>query len=83
MPEIWFAFTNHKTWAGSEKMCYIATWSSREENRQMLDDLQFFHESVLNNRAMKVSSIALRTLSNNKFNKVEIMPVTEDLLKLK
>ena len=64
-------------------MCYIATWSSREENRQMLDDLQFFHESVLNNRAMKVSSIALRTLSNNKFNNVEIMPVTEDLLKLK
>ena len=55
----------------------------RKSDKEMLEDFQFFHELVLNEWAMKVSSIALRTLSDNKFNKVEIMLVTEDLLQLK
>ena len=47
----------------------------RKRDNEMLEDLQFFHELVLNEWAMKVSLIALRTLSDNKFNKVEIMLV--------
>ena len=55
----------------------------RKKDKKMLKNLQFFNELFSSVWSLKILSIALRTLFDNKFNKVEILPVTEDLLLVK
>lgn len=55
----------------------------RRKDKGMLEDLEFFKQLVETEWSHRISSVALRTLANNKFNKIEILPVTDDLLKLK
>ena len=55
----------------------------RRKDKGMLEDLEFFKQLVETEWSHRISSVALRTLADNKFNKIEILPVTDDLLKLK
>ena len=55
----------------------------RKKDKNMVEDLKFFNELVSPERSLKISLTALRRLSVNNFNKVEILPVTEDLLLVK
>ena len=55
----------------------------RKKDKNMVEDLKFFNELVSSERSLKISLTALRRLSVNNFNKVEILPVTEDLLLVK
>ena len=55
----------------------------RKKDKVMLENLTFFVELVDSEWPTRVSSLALNTLNEKAFDKQEILPFTEDLVKLK
>lgn len=55
----------------------------RCNNQQEIDDCLNFQNLMKSEWSVRISSASLRTLSNNKFNRDDVLPFTSDLLKLK
>ena len=55
----------------------------RTKDKGYLDELWYFIELVETEWSHRISKVALNTLAENSFSRVEVLPLTEDLVALK
>ena len=55
----------------------------RKKDKILMEDLQYFIDLIEGEWSTRISSVAIDTLNEKTFNSHDILPVTEDLIKLK
>ena len=55
----------------------------RLKDKSAIEDLEYFKELMENEWPVRISQVALNTMAENVYNKVEVLPLTEDLVKLR
>ena len=55
----------------------------RKKDKILMEDLQYFIDLIESDWSTRISSVAIDTLNEKTFNSHDILPVTEDLIKLK
>ena len=57
--------------------------AARANDRSTVDDLRNFIDLIEAEWSTRISKVALNTLAENNYNKIELLPLTADLVKLK
>ena len=55
----------------------------RSKDKSQMEDLDYFKDLMKSEWSVRISQVALNTMAENNYNKVDVLPLTEDLVKLR